>query len=140
MPRKIRVLLAKGGLNGHERGVKVVGMGLRDAGMEVIYTGLYTTPEAIVSTAIQEDVDILGLSTLAGGHMELCSKILELLKENGKENDILFIVGGIIPQDEIETLKEMGVSEVFRLETKIKEIVKFIMDNVIEKRHFFNSE
>ncbi len=130
MQRKIRVLLAKGGFDGHERGVKVVGMGLRDAGMEVIYTGRYNTLETIVNTAIQEGVDVLGLSTLAGGHMELCGRILELLKEKDKENRILFIVGGIVPQDEIEMLKGMGVSEIFGPGTKIEEIVKFIKDNV----------
>lgn len=130
MQRKIRVLLAKGGLDSHERGVAVVGMGLRDAGMEVIYTGTYTTYEMIVSTAIQEDVDVLGLSSLAGGHMEACRRILELLKEKGKEDDILFIAGGVIPQDDIKTLKGMGISEVFVPGTKIEEIVKFIKDNV----------
>ena len=129
MPRKLRVLLAKAGLDGHERGVRIVGMGLRDAGMEVLYTGLYNTPEMIVRTAIQESVDILGLSTLSGGHMELCTKILELLKEEGKENEILFIAGGVIPQDEKEALKRMGVGEVFREATKIEEIVQFIEDN-----------
>ena len=133
MQRKIRVLLAKAGLDGHERGVRIVAMGLKDAGMEVIYTGLYNTPEVIVRTAIEEDIDVLGLSTLSGGHMELCSRIIELLKEEYKENEILFIAGGIIPQDETETLKRMGVGEVFREATKIQEIVSFIEDNVKER-------
>jgi len=133
MRRKIRVLLAKAGLDGHERGVRIVGMGLREAGMEVIYTGLYNTPEMIVKTAIQEDVDVIGLSTLSGGHMELCSRILELLKEEGKENEILFIAGGIIPQDEGEMLKRTGVSEIFREATRIEEIAEFIENNVKQK-------
>ena len=133
MQRKIRVLLAKAGLDGHERGVRIVAMGLKDAGMEVIYTGLYNTPEVIVRTAIEEDIDVLGLSTLSGGHMELCSRIIELLKEEYEENEILFIAGGIIPQDETETLKRMGVGEVFREATKIQEIVSFIEDNVKER-------
>jgi len=133
MRRKIRVLLAKAGLDGHERGVRIVGMGLREAGMEVIYTGLYNTPEMIVKTAIQEDVDVIGLSTLSGGHMELCSRILELLKEEGKENEILFIAGGIIPQDEGEMLKRTGVSEIFREATRIEEIVEFIENNVKQR-------
>lgn len=130
MKKKIRVLLAKAGLDGHERGVRVVAMGLRDAGMEVIYTGLYNTPEVIVRTAIQEGVDVIGLSTLSGGHMELCGRILELLKEEGKEGEILFIAGGIVPQDEAEILKKMGVREIFREATKISDIVKFIEGNV----------
>ena len=133
MRGKIRVLLAKAGLDGHERGVRVVGMGLREAGMEVIYTGLYNTPEMIVKTAIQEDVDVIGLSTLSGGHMELCSRILELLKAEGKESEILFIAGGIIPQDEGEMLKRTGVSEIFREATRIEEIVEFIEKNVKQR-------
>ena len=133
MRGKIRVLLAKAGLDGHERGVRIVGMGLREAGMEVIYTGLYNTPEMIVKTAIQEDVDVIGLSTLSGGHMELCSRILELLKEEGKESEILFIAGGIIPQDEGEMLKRTGVSEIFREATRIEEIVGFIENNVKQR-------
>ena len=130
MQKKIRVLLAKGGLDGHERGVRVVGMGLRDAGMEVVYTGLYNNAEMIVRTAIQEDVDVIGLSTLSGGHMELCNRILELLREEGKDKEILFIAGGIVPQDEAEKLKKMGVGEIFREATKIEDIVKFIEDKV----------
>jgi len=133
MRGKIRVLLAKAGLDGHERGVRIVGMGLREAGMEVIYTGLYNTPEMIVKTAIQEDVDVIGLSTLSGGHMELCPRILELLKEEGKESEILFIVGGIIPQDEGEMLKRTGVSEIFGEATRIEEIVEFIENNVKQR-------
>jgi len=140
MQRKTRVLLAKAGLDGHERGVRVVGMGLRDAGMEVLYTGLYNTPEMIVRTAIQEDVDVLGLSTLSGGHMELCSRILELLKEEGKEREILFIAGGIIPQDEGEALKRVGVSEIFREATKMGEIVKFIENNVKKRDASFPNQ
>ncbi len=130
MQRKIKVLLAKAGLDGHERGVRVVAIGLKDAGMEVVYLGIYNTPEMIVSAAVQEGADVLGLSTLSGGHMELCSRILELLKEGDKENEILFIAGGVIPQDECEALKIMGVSEIFREGIKIEEIVKFIENNV----------
>lgn len=133
MQRKIRVLLAKAGLDGHERGVRIVAMGLKDAGMEVIYTGLYNTPEVIVRTAIQEDIDVLGLSTLSGGHMELCSRIIELLKEECKENEMLFIVGGIIPQDEVEILKRTGVSEIFREATRIDDIVRFIEGNMKQR-------
>ena len=128
--RKIRVLVAKPGLDGHDRGAKVVARALRDAGMEVIYTGLYNTPEMIVRTAIQEGVDVLGLSTLSGGHMELCGRILELLKGEGKEGEILFIAGGIIPQDEAEMLKRMGVSETFREATRIDDVVRFIESKV----------
>lgn len=130
MERKIRVLLAKAGLDGHERGVRIVGMGLKENGMEVIYAGLYNTPEMIANTAIQEDVDVLGLSTLSGGHMEVCCQILEILRREGKDNDILFIAGGIIPQDEAEILKKMGVAEIFREATRIEDIVNFIRSNV----------
>ncbi len=130
---KIRVLLAKAGLDGHERGVRLIGMGLKEAGMEVIYTGLYTTPEMIVNTAVQEDVDVIGLSTLSGGHMEICTRILGLLRDVKRQKEILFIAGGIIPQDEAETLKKLGVAEIFREATRIDAIVKFIESNTRQK-------
>lgn len=126
MSRKIKVLLSKVGLDGHERGIKVIAMGLADAGMEVIYTGMYQTPDRVVATAIQEDVDVLGVSTLSGGHMATFSEILGLLKKEGKEKDILLIGGGIVPQDDVQRLKEMGVSELFRPGTKMGDVVKFI--------------
>jgi len=126
--KKIRVLLAKVGLDGHERGVKVIAMGLMEAGMEVIYTGMYQTAEQIVSTAIQEDVQVLGISCSSGGHMAIFTKILELLKKHQKET--LLIGGGSIPQDDVSVLKEMGVSEIFRAGTKIAQVVKYIEDKV----------
>ncbi len=110
--RKIRVLVAKPGLDGHDRGAKVVARALRDAGMEVIYTGLRQTPEMIAEAALQEDVDIVGLSILSGAHMALAPRIIELLKNNGQENVKIFI-GGIIPDDDIPRLKEIGVHAVY---------------------------
>ena len=126
MSRRIKVLLAKVGLDGHERGIKVIAMGLADAGMEVIYTGMYQTPEKVIATAIQEDVDVLGISSLSGGHMGTFSEVLNLLKKEGREKDILLIGGGIVPPDEVEKLKKMGVSEFFRAGTKIDDAVNFI--------------
>jgi methylmalonyl-CoA mutase C-terminal domain/subunit len=122
---KIRVLIAKPGLDGHDRGAKVVAKALRDAGMEVIYTGLRQTPEQIVKTAIQEDVDIIGLSILSGAHMNICSKLLNLMKENGIDNIPVF-VGGIIPPDDAEELKKMGIKEVFGPGTPLSTIVEKI--------------
>jgi len=122
---KIRVLIAKPGLDGHDRGAKVVAKALRDAGMEVIYTGLRQTPEQIVKTAIQEDVDLIGLSILSGAHMNICSKLLELMKENDIENIPVF-VGGIIPPDDAEELKRMGIKEVFGPGTPLSTIVEKI--------------
>ena len=110
--RKIRVVVAKPGLDGHDRGAKVVARALRDAGMEVVYTGLRQTPEQIVSAAAQEDADIIGLSILSGAHLPICEKIVALLKEKGMEGTRVF-VGGIIPTQDIEPLRLMGVSEVF---------------------------
>lgn len=127
--RKIRVLVAKPGLDGHDRGAKVIARALRDAGMEVIYTGLRQTPEMIASAALQEDVDAVGISILSGAHNTLCPRIVNLLRENGMD-DTLVLVGGIVPQEDIVTLKENGVSEVFLPGTSTEDIVKFINSNV----------
>ena len=127
--RKIRVLVAKPGLDGHDRGAKVIARALRDAGMEVIYTGLRQTPEMIASAAMQEDVDAVGISILSGAHNTLCPRIVNLLRENGMD-DTLVLVGGIVPQEDIVTLKENGVSEVFLPGTSTEDIVKFINSNV----------
>lgn len=127
--RTIRVLIAKPGLDGHDRGAKVIARALRDAGMEVIYTGLRQTPEQIVEAAIQEDVDVIGLSILSGAHNVLFPRIMELLKERGAE-DILVIGGGVIPHDDIPYLKQCGIAEVFTPGTPISTIVEFIKNNV----------
>ena len=112
MERKIRVLIAKAGLDGHDRGAKVVAAALRDAGMEVIYTGLRKTPEVIVEAALQEDVHAIGISSLSGAHMTIFPKVLALMKDKGMD-DVLLFGGGIIPQDDIDQLKKMGVGELF---------------------------
>ena len=127
--RTIRALIAKTGLDGHDRGVKVVVMGLRDEGVEVIYTGLRQTAEEIVKAAIQEDVDVVGLSILTGGHNYYLPKIAELFAQQGA-NDILLIAGGIIPEDDIPLLKEKGISAIFGPGTTIKEIADFIRANI----------
>ncbi|MFQ6083972.1 MAG: cobalamin B12-binding domain-containing protein [Candidatus Aminicenantia bacterium] len=127
--RKIRVLIAKPGLDGHDRGAKVVARALRDAGMEVIYTGLRRTPEEIVSTAIQEDVDVIGLSILSGAHNFLFPRIMELIKEKGME-DVLIFAGGIIPEKDIPKLKKIGISEIFLPGTSTEEIINFIQKNI----------
>ena len=127
--RKIRVLVAKPGLDGHDRGAKVIARALRDAGMEVIYTGLRQTPEMIASAALQEDVDAVGISILSGAHNTLCPRIVDLLRENGMD-DTLVLVGGIVPQEDIEGLKKKGVSAVFLPGTSTEDIVKFINLNV----------
>ncbi len=127
MERKIRVLIAKAGLDGHDRGAKVVAAALRDAGMEVIYTGLRQTPEMIVQAAIQEDVDVIGVSILSGAHMAIFPKIIKLMKEKGLD-DVLLIAGGIIPDEDIPKLKEMGVAEIFTPGTLTTEIVNFIKE------------
>ena len=121
--RKIRVVVAKPGLDGHDRGAKVVARALRDAGMEVVYTGLRQTPEQIVSAAAQEDADIIGLSILSGAHLPICEKIVRLLKEKGMNETRLF-VGGIIPNQDIEALHQMGVAEVFLPGASLKDIVE----------------
>ncbi len=127
--KKIRVLAAKPGLDGHDRGIKVISRALRDAGMEVIYTGIRQTPAQIVSAAVQEDVDVIALSLLSGAHGHLFPKIMELLKEQGAD-DILTIVGGIIPEEDIPSLKEAGIAAVFGPGTYTKAIIDFIHENV----------
>ncbi|MCI0338057.1 MAG: cobalamin B12-binding domain-containing protein [Acidobacteria bacterium] len=126
---KIRVLLAKPGLDGHDRGVKVIARALRDAGMEVIYTGLRQTPEQIVNAALQEDVEIVGLSILSGAHMTIFPRVLELMREKGMDDVVLF-GGGIIPEDDIPKLKEFGVGEIFLPGTSTEDIVKYIRGSV----------
>lgn len=125
MENKIRVIVAKSGLDGHDRGAKVVAAALRDAGMEVIYTGLRQTPEMIVEAALQEDVHAIGVSLLSGAHMTLFPKILNLMKEKGME-DVLLFGGGIIPAEDINKLKEMGVGELFTPGATTSEIIKFL--------------
>jgi len=125
MSKKIRVLIAKPGLDGHDRGVKVVSRGLRDAGMEVIYLGLRLTPEQIAESAIQEDVDVVGMDCLSGAHMSLFPRTLKLLQEKGGE-DMLVVAGGIIPEKDIPALKEAGIAEIFGPGTPIDDIVNFI--------------
>ncbi|HXJ77559.1 MAG TPA: cobalamin B12-binding domain-containing protein [Candidatus Methylomirabilis sp.] len=127
--RKIRVLVAKPGLDGHDRGAKIVARALRDAGFEVIYTGLHQTPEQIVATAVQEDVDAIGLSILSGAHNYLFPRVLELLREKGAD-DIAVFGGGIIPAEDIQTLKALGVKELFTPGTSTQDIVRFVTDNI----------
>ena len=129
MERKIRVLVAKPGLDGHDRGAKIVARALRDAGMEVIYTGLHQTTEMIVETAVQEDVDVIALSLLSGAHMTLFTDVTKLLKEK-KMGDVLVVGGGVIPKDDIPALKKAGVAGVFGPGTHTETIVKFIKKNV----------
>ncbi len=123
--KKIRVLIAKPGLDGHERGARVIAYGLRDAGFEVIYTGLRQTAEQIVSAAVQEDVDVVGLSILSGAHLTLSKKVLAQLKEQDAE-DVLLIVGGVVPDQDVGLLKEMGVAEVFTAGTPISAVADYI--------------
>ncbi|MCS7125087.1 MAG: cobalamin B12-binding domain-containing protein [Candidatus Bathyarchaeota archaeon] len=126
--RKIRVLIAKPGLDSHDRGAKVVARALRDAGMEVIYTGLRQTPEQIVEAALQEDVDVIGLSILSGAHMTLFPRIMELLKEKGL-TDVLVFAGGIIPEEDVSELKKIGIKEVFGPGTPTEKIIKYVLKN-----------
>lgn len=123
--RKIRVVVAKPGLDGHDRGAKIIARALRDAGMEVIYTGLHQTPEQIVETVLQEDADAVGLSILSGAHMTLVPRVVELLKQEGAD-DVLVTVGGTIPGDDIPELKRLGVSEVFTPGSPTQDIIDFI--------------
>ncbi|MDH3492555.1 MAG: cobalamin B12-binding domain-containing protein [Acidobacteriota bacterium] len=127
--RKIRVLVAKPGLDGHDRGAKVIARALRDAGMEVIYTGLRQTPEMIAAAALQEDVDAVGISILSGAHNTLCPRIVDLLRANGM-TDTLVVVGGIVPDEDIAELKKKGVAEVFLPGTSTEDIVDFLNSNV----------
>jgi methylmalonyl-CoA mutase C-terminal domain/subunit len=127
--RKIRVVIAKPGLDGHDRGAKIIARALRDAGMEVIYTGLHQTPEQIVETALQEDADAVGISILSGAHMTLVPKIVEGLREHGLD-DVLVVVGGTIPRDDVVALKEGGVAEVFTPGAPVAEIVDFLRERI----------
>jgi methylmalonyl-CoA mutase C-terminal domain/subunit len=127
--RKIRVLVAKPGLDGHDRGAKVVARALRDAGMEVIYTGIRQTPEMIVDAALQEDVDVIGLSILSGAHMALFPRIMELLRENHLEH-VLVVAGGIIPEHDVASVKAMGVDGVFGPGTNTNDIVAYIQERI----------
>ena len=129
MAKKIRVVIAKPGLDGHDRGAKVIARALRDAGMEVIYTGLHQTPEQIVETAIQEDADAIGISVLSGAHMTLVPRIIELLREN-EADDVLVVLGGTIPTDDARELKEGGVAEVFTPGATTSAIVDFLRERV----------
>ena len=126
---KIRVLVAKPGLDGHDRGAKVIARALRDAGMEVIYTGLRQTPEMVVNTAVQEDVQVIGLSILSGAHNAIVPRVMDLLKQN-KMDDVLVLVGGIIPDQDIDALKKAGVAAVFQPGTPMDSIIEFIRANV----------
>jgi methylmalonyl-CoA mutase cobalamin-binding domain/chain len=126
---KIRVVIAKPGLDGHDRGAKIIARALRDAGMEVIYTGLHQTPEQIVETAIQEDADAVGISILSGAHMTLVPKIVEGLKENGAE-DVLVVVGGTIPKHDSDELKRLGVAEIFTPGAPMGDVVEFLREKV----------
>jgi methylmalonyl-CoA mutase, C-terminal domain len=125
--RKIRVVVAKPGLDGHDRGAKIIARALRDAGMEVIYTGLHQTPEQIAATVVQEDAHAVGLSILSGAHMTLVPKVVELLREQGAE-DVLVTVGGTIPAEDIEELKQLGVAEVFTPGSSTDDIVEFLRE------------
>lgn len=125
--RKIRVLLAKPGLDGHDRGAKVVAHALREAGMEVIYTGLHQTVPSIVKQAVQEDVDVIGLSIMSGAHIPICRKLMDMVKEEGL-NDVLVVVGGVIPNKDISELKHLGIKGIFPGGTRFAEITAFIKD------------
>jgi methylmalonyl-CoA mutase C-terminal domain/subunit len=131
--RKIRVLIAKPGLDGHDRGAKIISRALRDVGMEVIYTGIRQTPETIVNTAIQEDVDVVGLSCLSGAHMTLFSEVIRMFKEKKVGDDLIIIGGGIIPDKDIPVLKEMGLRGVFNPGASTEDIVKCIKKNITNK-------
>src|SRR5262252_1634334 len=129
MSRTIRVVIAKPGLDGHDRGAKIIARALRDAGMEVIYTGLHQTPEQIVETAIQEDADAVGISILSGAHMTLVPRVVDLLRDRGA-GDVLVVVGGTIPADDVAELKQLGVAEVFTPGAPTRDIVTFLQSRV----------
>jgi methylmalonyl-CoA mutase C-terminal domain/subunit len=131
--RPIRVLVAKPGLDGHDRGAKVIARALRDAGMEVIYTGIRQTPEMIVEAAVQEDVDAILMSILSGAHMALFPRVMELLREN-KVDDVLVVAGGILPDEDIPAIKAMGIQGCFGPGTSTQEIISFVRDNVRHER------
>jgi len=132
MNEKIRVIVAKPGLDGHDRGAKVIARAFRDAGFEVIYTGLRQTPEQVVNAALQEDADVIGLSVLSGAHMTLCPRIMELMKKEGLD-DVLVLIGGIIPDQDIPALKESGIAEVFQPGASTEEIVAYVREHVRQK-------
>lgn len=132
MSKKLRVVIAKPGLDGHDRGAKVIARALRDAGMEVIYTGLRQTPEQIVSAALQEDADVIGLSILSGAHNHIAPRLMELLQQKGLD-DVLVVIGGIIPNVDIPKLKEMGVKGIFLPGTPMQEIIDFITANARQR-------
>ena len=132
--RKIRVVIAKPGLDGHDRGAKVIARALRDAGMEVIYTGLRQTPEQIVGAALQEDADVVGLSILSGAHLHICPRIMELLKEKGL-TDVLVVVGGIIPDADIPALNAIGISGVFLPGSPMQDVVTYIREHARSREH-----
>jgi len=127
--RKTRILVAKPGLDGHDRGARVIARAYRDAGFEVIYTGLHQTPEQIVAAALQEDVDLIGLSCLSGAHIYLFRRVIELLKEN-KANEVMVVGGGIIPEEDIPKLKGLGIKEIFLPGTSLETVVSWVRDNV----------
>lgn len=129
MERKLRILVAKPGLDGHDRGAKVVAQALRDAGMEVIYTGLHQTIDQIVQTALQEDVDVVGLSIMSGAHLPICEKLMKKMKEKGLD-DKTVVVGGVIPKRDIPKLQEMGIQGIFPGGTPFEEAIRWIQENV----------
>jgi methylmalonyl-CoA mutase C-terminal domain/subunit len=131
--KKIRVLIAKPGLDGHDRGAKIIARALRDTGMEVIYTGLRQTPEMIASAAVQEDVDVIGLSILSGAHNTICPQLMKLLREKGME-DVIVLLGGIVPEPDIVALKKSGIAEVFLPGTSTQDIIDFIHKRLAQPR------
>ena len=132
MNERLRVLVAKPGLDGHDRGAKVIARAFRDAGFEVIYTGLRQTPEQIVNAALQEDADVVGLSVLSGAHMTLCTRIMELMKKEGL-GEVLVVVGGIIPDQDVAKLKALGISEVFQPGASTEDIINYVRQNARKK-------
>jgi methylmalonyl-CoA mutase, C-terminal domain len=132
MSQSIRVVIAKPGLDGHDRGAKVIARALRDAGMEVIYTGLRQTPEQIVSAALQEDADVIGLSILSGAHLHICPRIMELLKAHGLD-DVLVVLGGIIPDADIPVMNDLGIRGVFLPGTPMQDVVRFISEHARQR-------
>ncbi len=132
MSERIRVVVAKPGLDGHDRGAKIIARAFRDAGFEVIYTGLRQTPEQVVNAALQEDADVVGLSVLSGAHMTLCPRIMELMKKEGLD-DVLVLVGGIIPDQDVTKLKEYGVAEIFQPGASTEDIVRYVREHVRKK-------
>lgn len=132
MNERLRVLVAKPGLDGHDRGAKVIARAFRDAGFEVIYTGLRQTPEQIVNAALQEDADVVGLSVLSGAHMTLCPRIMDLMKQQGLD-DVLVVIGGIIPDQDVPKLKALGISEVFQPGASTEDIINYIRQHARKK-------